>query len=87
MWDETQYVQIWKGDLLISVTLSRNETKSWGKDFTPEKKDQYLILWVQNFTKMIGQIWKTTAKDALKQIQEEGLILTGEVIEEIQAWN
>ena len=51
--------------------------------FTPEQKHQYLILWVQNLKKMTGQIRKTAAKDALKQLQEEGLVLKGEVAEEI----
>ena len=55
--------------------------------FTPEQKDRYLILWVQNLKKMTGQIRKTAAKDALKQLQEEGLVLTREVTEEIQAWD
>ena len=41
------------------------------------------MLWVQNLKKMIGQIRKTAAKDALKQLQEEGLILTREAIEEV----
>ena len=36
---------------------------------------------------MTEQIRKTAAKDALKQLQEEGLVLTGEVTEEIQAWD
>ena len=57
------------------------------KIFTPEQKDRYLNLWVQNFKKMTGQIRKTAAKDALKQLQEEGLMLTGEVVEEIHAWD
>ena len=55
--------------------------------FTPEQKDRYLMLSVQNLKKMTGQIRKTAAKDALKQLQEEGLVLTGEVAEEIQAWD
>ena len=55
--------------------------------FTPKHKDRYLMLWVQNLKKMTGQIRKTAAKDALKQLQEEGLILTREAIEEVQDWN
>ena len=47
-----------------------------------EQKDRYLILWVQNLKKMTGQIRKTAAMDALKKLQEEGLILTREAIEE-----
>ena len=40
MWDETPCMyKIWKGNQLISVTLSRNEN-SWGKD-------RYLMLKVQ----------------------------------------
>ena len=45
------------------------------------------MLWVQNLKKMTGQIRKTAAKDALKQLQEEGLVLTREAIEEVQDWN
>lgn len=56
-------------------------------DFTPEQKDRYLMLWVQNLKKMTGQIRKTAAKDALKQLQEEGLVLTREATKEIQAWD
>ncbi len=52
--------------------------------FTPKQKDQYLIFWVQNLKKMTGQIRKTAVKNALKQLQEEGLVLTREVIEELQ---
>lgn len=55
--------------------------------FIPEQKDQYLMLWVQNLKKMTGQIRKTAAKDTLKQLQEEGLVLTREVIEELQNWD
>ncbi len=55
--------------------------------FTSEQKDRYLMFWVQIFKKITGQIRKPTAKDSLKQLQEEGLILTEEVAEEIQAWN
>ena len=55
------------------------------KIFAPEQKDRYLMLWVQNFKEMTGQIRKTAAKDVLKQSQEEGLILRGEVAEEIKA--
>lgn len=55
--------------------------------FTPEQKDRYVMLWVQNLKKMTGQIRKTAAKDALKQLQEEGLVLTREVIEEVQNWD
>lgn len=55
--------------------------------FTPKQKDQYLILWVQNLKKMTEQIRKTIAKDALKQLQEEGLVLIREAIEEVQDWN
>ena len=55
--------------------------------FTPEQKDRYLMLWVQNLKKMTRQIRKTAAKDALKQLQEEGLVLIGEVAEEVQAWD
>lgn len=36
--------------------------------FIPKQKDWYLILWVQNLKKMIGQIRKTVAKDVLKQL-------------------
>ena len=39
-------------------------------DFTLEQKDKYLMLWVQNLKKMTGQIRKTAAKDALKQLQD-----------------
>lgn len=35
--------------------------------------------------KMTGQIRKTAAKDALKQLQDEGLVLTGEAVDEVQA--
>ncbi len=31
------------------------------------------MLWVQNLKKMTGQIRKTAAKDALKELQDEGL--------------
>ena len=55
------------------------------KIFAPEQKDRYLMLWVQNFKEMTGQIRKTAAKDMLKQSQEEGLTLRGEVAEEIKA--
>lgn len=55
--------------------------------FTPKKKDQYLMLQVQNLKKMTRQIRKTVAKDVLKQLQEEGLILTRETIEEVLDWN
>ena len=56
-------------------------------DFTPEQKDRYLMLWVQNLKKMTGRIRKTAAKDALKQLQEEVLVLTREATREIQAWD
>ena len=36
--------------------------------FTPDQKDPYLILWIQNLKKMTGQIRKTAANDALKQL-------------------
>ena len=57
--------------------------------FTPAQKDKYLMLWVQNLKKMTGQIRKTAAKDALKQLQDEGLVLTGEAADEVQlqAWD
>lgn len=55
--------------------------------FTPEQKDRYPMLWLQNLKKMTAQIRKTAAKDALKQLQKEGLILTREAIEEVQDWN
>ena len=55
--------------------------------FTPEQRDQYLMLWVQNLKIITGQIRKTAAKDALKQLQEEGQVLTREVIEEVQNWD
>ena len=45
------------------------------------------MLWVEILKKMTGEIRKTAAKDALKQLQEGGLVLTGEVAEEIQAWD
>ena len=51
--------------------------------FTPEQKDQHLILWVQNSKTMTAQIRKTAAKDALKQLQDEGLVLTREAIQEV----
>ena len=54
--------------------------------FTPQK-DKYLMLWVQNWKKMTGQIRKTAAKDALKQLQNEGLVFTGEAADEVQAWD
>lgn len=41
------------------------------------------MLWVQNLKKMTEQIRKTAAKDALKHLQQEGLVLTEEVIEEV----
>ena len=53
--------------------------------FTLEQKDKYLILWVQNLKKMTGQIRKTAAKDALKQLQDEGLVLSREAADEVQA--
>ena len=71
--------KIWKGNQLISATLSRNE-KSRGKD-------QYLMLWVQNLKKLTRQVRKTASEDALKELQEEGLVLTIEAIEEVQAWD
>ena len=55
--------------------------------FTPKQKDRYLMLWVQNLKKMTGQIRITAAKNALKQLQEKGLVLTREAIEEVQDWN
>ena len=55
--------------------------------FTPEQKDKYLMLWVQNLKKMTGQIRKTAAKDALKQLQDEGLVLSREAANEVQAWD
>ena len=55
--------------------------------FTPEQKDKYLMLWVQNLKKMMGQIRKTAAKDALKQLQDEGLVLSREAADEVQAWD
>ena len=55
--------------------------------FTPAQKDKYLMLWVQNLKKMAGQIRKTAAKDALKQLQDEGLVLIGEAADEVQAWD
>lgn len=51
--------------------------------FTPEQKDKYLMLWVQNLKKMTGQIRKTGAKDALKQLQDEGLVLSREAANEV----
>ena len=55
--------------------------------FTLAQKDKYLMLWVQNPKKMTGKIQKTAAKDALKQLQDEGLVLTGEAADEVQAWD
>ena len=55
--------------------------------FTSAQKDKYLMLWVQNLKRMMGQIQKTAAKDALKQLQDEGLILTGKAVDEVQAWD
>ena len=43
------------------------------------------MLLVQNLKKMTRQIRKTVAKEALKQLQEKGLVFTREVTEEIQA--
>ena len=63
------------------------ETREVLDGFTPEQRDQYLILWIRNLKIMMGQIRKTAAKDALKQLQEEGLVLTREVIEEVQNWD
>lgn len=37
--------------------------------------------------KMTGQIRKTAAKYALKQLQDECLVLTGEAADEIKAWD
>lgn len=35
----------------------------------------------------VDKLRKTAAKDALKQLQEEGLVLTREVTGEIQVWD
>ena len=45
------------------------------------------MLQVQNLKEIAGKIRKTAAKDVLKQLQEEGLVLTKEATEEIQAWD
>ena len=42
---------------------------------------------IQNLKKRTGQIRKTAAKDGLKQLQDEGLVLTGEAADEVQAWD
>ncbi len=42
------------------------------------------MLWVQNLKKMTGQIRKTAAKDALKQLQDEGLVLSREAADEVR---
>ena len=55
--------------------------------FTPAQKDKYLMLWVQNPKKMTAQIRKTAAKDDLKKLQDEGLVLIGEAADEVQAWD
>lgn len=49
--------------------------------FTPEQKYRYLM-WVRNSKKITGQIKNTAAKDALKQLQEKGLVFTTETIKE-----
>ncbi len=77
----------WTCEVLDDIKTWFFELDELTADFTPEQKDQYLMLWVQNLKKMTGQIRKTAAKDALKQLQEEGLVLTREVIEEVQNWN
>lgn len=43
--------------------------------------------WYKIRKKTTRQIKKTAAKDALNQLQKEGLVLTREVLKEIQIWD
>ena len=48
--------------------------------FTPALK---VMLCVQNLKKMTGQTRETAPKDALKQLQDEGLVLIEEAADEV----
>lgn len=42
------------------------------------------MLWVQNLKRITGWIQKTVAKDALKQLQDKGLVIIRQAADEIQ---
>ena len=62
--------------MLDDIKTRFSELEELTLGFTPGQKDRYLMLWVPNLKKMTGQIRKTAAKDALKQLPEEGLCST-----------
>ena len=75
------------GEVLDGIKTRFFELDELTFGFTPAQKDKYFMLWVQNLKKMTGQIRKTAAKDALKQLQDEGLVLIGEAADDVQAWD
>ena len=75
------------GEVLDGIKTRFFELDELTFGFTPAQKDKYLMLWVQNPKKMTGQIRKTAAKDDLKKLQDEGLVLIGEAADEVQAWD
>lgn len=52
--------------------------------FTSEQKDKYLMLQIQNLKKITKEITKTAAKKDLKQLNNERLVLSREIADEVQ---